>query len=243
MSSTMRTPCPSRSAPQIWMASQMEGRPNASPAWMVMWWLAAAMVRNASSGRVAGLAARDVEADHAGVPVAQRELGDLRGVRRRAHGGEQQPDLDPALRRHLLEPGEDRLHDLVQLHAALEVQLGCEADLGVDHAVVGQVLGALGCDAGEGLGRLHDPDRVLEGLQVARQAAPRSALHEPGGQLVGVRGGQARVALLGGQLDHRRRPQTSVEVVVQEDLGGLPDQLERGAVRHALTLPVASRDV
>ena len=35
MSSTIRTPWPSRSAPHHWMASQMDGNPNASPAWMV----------------------------------------------------------------------------------------------------------------------------------------------------------------------------------------------------------------
>ena len=32
MSSTIRTPCPSRSAPHHWIASQMDGNPNASPA-------------------------------------------------------------------------------------------------------------------------------------------------------------------------------------------------------------------
>ena len=51
------------------------------------------------------------------------------------------------------EAGEDRLDDLVEGEAALEVQLGGEADLGVDDAVVGQVGGALGGDPFEGVAR------------------------------------------------------------------------------------------
>jgi hypothetical protein len=37
MSSTIRVPWPSRSAPHHWSASQIEGRPKLSPAWMVTW--------------------------------------------------------------------------------------------------------------------------------------------------------------------------------------------------------------
>ncbi len=37
MSSTIRTPWPRRSAPQHCRASQIDGRPKASPAWMVKW--------------------------------------------------------------------------------------------------------------------------------------------------------------------------------------------------------------
>ena len=37
MSSTMRTPWPRRSALQNCTASQIEGSPKASPAWMVRW--------------------------------------------------------------------------------------------------------------------------------------------------------------------------------------------------------------
>ncbi len=37
MSSVIRTPCPSRSVPQYCTASQIDGSPNPSPAWMVMW--------------------------------------------------------------------------------------------------------------------------------------------------------------------------------------------------------------
>ena len=50
----MRTPWPRRSAPQICTASQMDGRPKASPAWMVMWKLSSATVRKASRWRVGG---------------------------------------------------------------------------------------------------------------------------------------------------------------------------------------------
>ena len=48
MSSTIRTPCPSRSAPANWTASQIDGRPNDSPAWIVMWKFSRRMYSNAS---------------------------------------------------------------------------------------------------------------------------------------------------------------------------------------------------
>ena len=47
------------------------------------------------------------------------------------------------------EPLEHRLDDLVEGQAAVDVQLGGEADLGVDDAVVREVLGALGGDPHE----------------------------------------------------------------------------------------------
>ena len=54
MSSTMRTPWPSRSAPQNCTASQMLGRPNASPAWMVVWKFSLRTYSKASRCRVGG---------------------------------------------------------------------------------------------------------------------------------------------------------------------------------------------
>ncbi len=54
MSSTMRTPWPSRSAPQNCTASQIDGRPNASPAWMVAWKFSRCTYWNASRWRVGG---------------------------------------------------------------------------------------------------------------------------------------------------------------------------------------------
>ncbi|SIN59451.1 Uncharacterised protein [Mycobacteroides abscessus subsp. abscessus] len=48
MSSTMRTPWPSRSAPQKAIASWIEGSPNPSPAWIVNRELAFRMYSKAS---------------------------------------------------------------------------------------------------------------------------------------------------------------------------------------------------
>ena len=44
----MRTPWPSRSVPHHCTASQIDGSPNASPAWMVMWKFSRLMYWNAS---------------------------------------------------------------------------------------------------------------------------------------------------------------------------------------------------
>ena len=54
MSSTMRTPWPRRSAPHHCTASQMLGRPNASPAWIVVWKFSRITYWNASRWRVGG---------------------------------------------------------------------------------------------------------------------------------------------------------------------------------------------
>ena len=54
MSSTIRTPCPSRSAPHHWSASQIDGRPKLSPAWIVAWKFSRWISWNASRCRVGG---------------------------------------------------------------------------------------------------------------------------------------------------------------------------------------------
>ena len=54
MSSMIRTPWPSRSAPHHWIASQIDGSPNASPAWMVKWEFSRWRYSNASRCRVGG---------------------------------------------------------------------------------------------------------------------------------------------------------------------------------------------
>ena len=66
----------------------------------------------------------------------------------------------------LPEAVEHRLDHLLQGEPALHVQLGREPHLRVDHAVGGQVLGALGRHPGQRLRRLHDRHRVLERVQV-----------------------------------------------------------------------------
>ena len=54
MSSMIRTPWPSRSAPHHWIACQIDGSPNASPAWMVKWAFSRWRYSKASRCRVGG---------------------------------------------------------------------------------------------------------------------------------------------------------------------------------------------
>ena len=67
------------------------------------------------------------------------------------------------------EAGQHRVDDRVERQPAVDVQLGGEPDLGVDHGVGGQVLDALEGHAVQRLGGLHDADGVRERLQVAHQ--------------------------------------------------------------------------
>ena len=62
------------------------------------------------------------------------------------------------------------------------------------------------------------PDGVVEALEVEDEVAPGGAGGEPGGQLVGVGGGEAVVADVGGELDDGGGPEAAVEVVVEQDL-------------------------
>ena len=95
--------------------------------------------------REARLRPGDVEAGHAAVAPGDGELGDLAAARLVAHRGEQLAYDDPAP--GLRDPGvEPRLHggdDLVEGEPGLDVLLGRVAHLGVDHAVVGEVVHAL----------------------------------------------------------------------------------------------------
>ena len=119
---------------------------------------------------------------------------------------------------------------------AVDVQLGCEPDLGVHDVVVGQVLDALEGHPVQRLGGLHDADGVRERLQVAHQRSAVRGGAEERRQLVDVGGGQLVVAVLVGQLEHRRGPQPAVEVVVQQRLGRVPDALQRQRCRHGVLL-------
>ena len=148
--------------------------------------------------REALLGAGDVEPDHAHVAVADGQLGDLPRPRRVAHRGQEAADADAAAgrggrRRPLPKALEYRLDHRIQPEPALDVQLWCEADLGVHDAVRSQVLRALRCDPDEHVPGLHHPDGVAERLQVALQGA-RVRSEEPGGELGRVAGTGGRVA-------------------------------------------------
>src|SRR5580692_5775724 len=176
--------------------------------------------------RPARLGARDVEADHALIAVADGQLGDLQRPGRRAHRGEQGVHRDPAPFATLPEALENRLDHLVQAQPAFGVQLRHEPDLGVDHAVGGQVRGAFGRDPAQRVRGLHDRDRVPERVQVDLEVAAVRAFGQPAGQLLDVVAGQVAVADLVGQLEYGLRAQAAVQMIVQQDLRDSPDLIK-----------------
>ena len=185
-----------------------------------------------TAGRPAGVGARDVEPDHPPVTVADGQLGDLQRPGRGAHAGEQPADDDPGRRAAQAEPLQHRRDNLVGLQSPVQVQFGREADLGVDDAVGGQVLGAFGGDPDQRLAGLHDRHRVLERLQVQLQVtAPRGAGHR-GGQHLRIVARQLVVADFLGQRHDGRGSQAAVQVVVQQNLRHGADLIK--AQGHAL---------
>ena len=184
--------------------------------------------------RISLLGAGDIEPDDAGVAPADRAFGDLDGASRLAHRGDEQLHHDRVAGlggacRADPEAVEHRGGGLVEGQALLGAQLGRHPDLGVDHAVGSQVLGAFGRDAGDRVGPLHDPERMRKSLEVELEALAVGATSEPGSEVVDVGGRERVVAVLGCQIDDRGRPQSPIEMVVEERLGRLRD---RCVVQH-----------
>ena len=182
MSSTIRTPWPSRSAPHHWIACQIDGSPNASPAWMVKCDVLPLQVLErvqVPGGRVARprrrrcrsrprptsryrTASSAISIDRAACRIAVSSVPTRIGVpaaaasrraRRRTRPAPPRPPR-PASR------------------PALEVLLGGEPHLGVDDAVRGQVLARTRPPPGAApSGVCITADRVRERLQVALQRA------------------------------------------------------------------------
>ena len=119
----------------------------------------------------------------------------------------------------------------------LGAQLGGHPDLGVHDAVGGEVLGAFGRDPGDRVGPLHDPEGVGEGLEVELEALAVGAAPEPGAQVVDVGRRQAGVAVLGGEVDDRRRAQAAVEVVVEQRLGRPLTMVARSGIDRWYSAP------
>ncbi len=164
--------------------------------------------------------------------MAHRELRDLDRPRRLAHGRQDQPHGDRPARRPAAEAGEHRLDRLVEAQAAIGQELRRHAHLGVDDPIRRQVLRAFGGDSLDGVARLEDGDGVPEALQVLLERAAVGACGEPAAQLGGIGGRELLVADLGGQLDHRLRPQPAVEMVVQQHLRRATDDVTiAGAAR------------
>ena len=144
--------------------------------------------------REAGLGPGDVEADDALVAVADGQLGDLHRSRELAHRGDDGADRRSAARRlptpgrHARSPPSQASHDVVERQAALGGQLRRVADLGVDDAVGGEVLGTFGGDSLDRVGRLHHADGVAEALEVQLEGLAVGAGAEPALERVDVLG-------------------------------------------------------
>ena len=186
-----------------------------------------------AGGWVPGLGAGDVEADAPAVAPADGQLGDLQAAGRRPHGRADEVDCQVGAGRTALEPVDDGLHHLVQRQPLLRAQLRGHPHLGVDHAIGGEVHGALVRHPLDGIAVLHDADGVGERLQVEDEVVALGAAVEPGGQFVHVVGREVAVAVLVGQFDDGPRAQPAVEVVVQQHLrqGGDVHVHGRAAVR------------
>ena len=120
---------------------------------------------------------------------------------------------------------EHGLHHLVERHALLGAQLGCEANLGVHDTVGGQILGALVGDPLDRIVVLHHADRVGERLEIQHQVVALGAPVEPGREVVDVGGRQILVSELLREFDDGRGADTAVEVVVEQRLGRPLDQI------------------
>src|SRR5678815_1283137 len=93
--------------------------------------------------RMAGLLARDVEADDALLAVRDSELGHLERVGAVAHRADDLAQGDRIARFSALEATDDCGDDLLEIQATLRAEDGRVADLGVHDAVVRQILAAL----------------------------------------------------------------------------------------------------
>jgi hypothetical protein len=131
---------------------------------------------------------------------------------------------------------EHGLHHGIQLQAGLHVQLGGEPHLRVHDAVGREVLCALGRHADQRVRRLHHPDRVAERLQVTHQRPRMRRCEEPPAELGRIHRRQVAITHGIGELDDRRRPQSAVEMVVQEHLRGIADGVDGERRRHPATL-------
>ena len=166
-------------------------------------------------GGESGLGPGEVEPDDALVGIPYGEAGDVEGVVVLTHGIEDDPPHQAGgggPRPHSVEAG---LDDGVGAEPTAGEEVGREAEFGIDDTVGGQVLDSFTSDTGDRLCCLHDTHRVREGVEIAFQGA-RATLIEPVGQRHGVIGGKFVTDGIG-QFEHRLGPETTVEMVVEDD--------------------------
>ncbi|MDQ1074044.1 hypothetical protein QE388_000253 [Microbacterium sp. SORGH_AS 969] len=165
------------------------------------------------------LGTRDVEAHHASAAPRDRELGDVARVVVVTQRGEQLTDSDVVTAgvRGILSRFNTLLHgvhDLVEAEASGEVLFRSPPHLAVHDAVGREIFDELLRRAHEALARLHHTDRDRELLEVVLERAAVDVVGEPRLETLRVVGGQVEIDLVG-QLEHRLRAETPVEVIVQ----------------------------
>ena len=192
--------------------------------------------------RIAGFGTGDIETDDTPIAEPNGQLGDIARPRGMTHRRHQAPHrYGPTGSRGGLLPiseaGQYGLDHLIEGQPASQMQFGGEPDLRVHHVVRCEILDALQCDAVQRFSGLHHCDGVRERLEVADQRSAVRGSAEPGCQFRRIDAGQTVVADLPGDIDDRRGPQTAVQVIVQQRLGGLLDHREGQRSSHQTIVP------
>src|SRR5690606_28579421 len=164
----------------------------------------------------------DVETHHSTLTMIECKFSDLESAVAVAHVAQYLTDSDAVtisirLIFALFQPLLHGIDRFIQGETSRQVLLWRPANLTVDHTVSSQVLHELAGYAREILGRLHDADRVIEGLQIVDERISVALLREPRLQGPGITC-RKRQPDLGRQLHDRRRPHRAVEMVMQRDL-------------------------
>ena len=191
MSSMIRTPWPSRSAPHHWIACQIDGSPKASPAWMVKWEFSRWRYSNASRCRVGGKPASAPAMSKPATPRSRQAMASSaisieRAACRIAVSSWRTTIVPPAAAMPSSKPRWTASTTSSRVSPLCDVLLGRVADLGVDHAVRGQVLDALAGDPGDRGGGLHDRRRCGRRSRGSAPASRSRPTREPAAQRLGV---------------------------------------------------------
>jgi hypothetical protein len=177
---------------------------------------------------VPALGSGKVEADHAAVAPAQRQLGRAHRLQDRqlAHRADDQARGQRAAP----QPGQQRLDRGVAVQAGRLEQQRRDAELCQQGALLAGVLGRLEGHALERERVRHRRHREGEALEVLRQAAGVGVGLEPGRERRHVLGRRPDAALPQ-QFEQRRRTQAAVQMLVQQHLG--KGERARGSRDHA----------
>ena len=105
------------------------------------------------------------------------------------------------------------------------MEFGGEAHFGIDDSVGTQVLGTFACDPFDAVGGLHDRNGVGERFEVEGEVFAVGPLHHPFNEGFGFGGRQVAVAQFVGEFDDRLRPESTVEMIVKQDLRRTLDAL------------------